>query len=312
MSLICTDVITPAFERTKKFMFPFKLKPWLKLGFLSLLASSLWTNFNFNYRFSSPSDFVWFVGLWESYPGLIITGAIFLVLLGLFLVFISSLLTFTLFKSVDTQKVLIKKNTKDTFGLGKSYFWFNLIAGFVIALVFILLILLFVWPFITGQVADFPLASILLLILVFGLIVFILALFFAFIKLFVIYYMYLKKKRFCFSFRKSWGLLKKHFTEMFVFALIRLGMQIAIAIAAFFLMLILLIPILIVGAILGGIVYLVYQGLGLVVAIVLGVIFGLIILIAFALVVLLIAAPIDVFLINYNLMFMRKILALKN
>jgi len=312
MSLICTDVITPAFERAKKFMLPFNLNLWLKLGFLSILVSSVGFNLGFNYKGAGPSDFTSLSNLWAQHSGIMIGGIVFLLLLGLFFVFISSILSFTLIKSVDTEQVLIKKNTKDTFSLGMSYFWFNIIMGFIVLIVFLLIALPFILPLLEGGKPDFSLAPILFFVLLAGIAGLILVLFLVFVKLFVIYHMYLTKKKFCSSIQASRDLLKKNFKEMFLFALIRFGMNIAITLGWVIIMLVLALPLLLVFGILAGLVYLIYLGLGTVTAIVLGVLFGLVALAILIVLTILIAAPIEAFITNYNLMFMKRMLALKN
>lgn len=312
MSFISIALIKPAFERTKKFLLPFNLKIWLKLGFLGLFASGVGLNSNFNYRTSDFSDLAVLSSLWSQYSWLIIGGASFLLLLGVLFIFISNLLTFTLINSVDKEKVLIIKHSKNNLSLGFSYFLFSVVTGFIFLIVITLISLPLTLPLLKGSSIDFSFSSMLLLLILMGFVSLIFMIIYVFVRFFVVYYMYLTKKKFLFSLKKVLSLFKKNYKDMIMFAVMRFVLNIIIGIAVLLLMIFLLIPILIVVALAGGLVYLVYTALGLIVAIIIGGVFGIIIFIILFILLLLLSAPISFFLTIYNLMFMKKILKIKN
>ena len=315
MSLIATDVLKPAFDKTKKLLLPFKFWIWIKLGLLAILAGGISSGgSNFNYSFpggSNPGlESLNLSSVLSNLPLWIIGIAIFSVIFVVVILLIKSFFTFGFIKSIDTEKVFVLKHLRSVSNLGASYFWVNLLMTIILLAIiaaFIIPIILFVG--ISNLTANFSSIPLLIgLFFLFMLVAFIFALVYAFIDSFVVYFMYLNKKKSWFSIKACWRLFIKNFKEMFLFWLIKVGLNIAGVFILLFVMLFVLVLLFLVGAVLAGIVYALYLAVGLIGAIILGVIFGIAFLLLLFTVILLLSAPVSAFIITFNLLFMKKFL----
>ena len=145
MPISAVDTINPAIEHTKQQLFrPFRIVQWTKLAVVGLLAGELSSGgCNFN-QFQHPgkgthSPFPNLAGIDFALLGgliavLVVTGLV----LGLILMYISSVMRFILFDSVIAKECRIREGWSRRQGPGFRYFlWkllyvFAMIAGFVV------------------------------------------------------------------------------------------------------------------------------------------------------------------------------------
>jgi hypothetical protein len=134
------DAITPAFEHTKKQLFqPFRFAQWTKLAVVGLLAGELGSsggcnssNFNFNQhpgatRHFMDSGFSGFSGIDPALlAGLIAVLVTTGLVVGIILMYISSVMRFILFDSVMAKDCQIREGWNRRQGPGLRYFFWKL------------------------------------------------------------------------------------------------------------------------------------------------------------------------------------------
>lgn len=315
MSFIATDLLKPAFERTKEFLLPFRFWTWIKLGFLLFFTAGVFNiSPNFNFRFpdsgkSNPFEGFDIASFWMNNQSWIIPVLIALAVLILVCVVLSSFFAFTFMNSVDSGKVRIISYTKKNSRQGLSYLLFKIIT----TIIFLALLAAMLVPFIISIVnkSIFILPSLLLMIVMICVMIIAGLLIYTFVDSLVIYFMYLKNQKILSSMRQCWVIMKKNLKEVAIFWLIKIGIGLGLAICVTVAAVCVLIAFLLAGLILAGITYLFFLLAGLVAAIVLGIIFGLVFLAALIVAFLLLAVPVPVFLTNYNLLFVKKILKMR-
>lgn len=254
------DLITPAIEDTKKLLFPFEMKKWLKLGFVSLLASNN-SGGNGNGSGSSEDaqlfekayDQSWSsirdsMGFWYY---LLLPGFLLLTVISLIMAYISSVFSFIFLESLRTGKVTIRKSWHKNKGLGFSLFGIRVIMGLIVLVSSIVLLMPFIVPlFESSGPADYfqslgwqsltwfiPIAVVLAIILL------IVGIFNFVLYNFAIVHMYLNKAPAWKSFKEVWAQVKKNIGEVLLFWVARIVVGLAIAIAAMLIGLILIIPV---------------------------------------------------------------------
>jgi hypothetical protein len=145
------DAISPAFEHTKRQLFqPFRFAQWTRLAVVGLLAGELGSsggcntnNFNLNQHPGAARHFIdpGFSGIDPALlAGLIGVLVIAALVLGIVLMYISSVMRFILFDSVMAKECHIREGWSRRQGPGMRYFFWKLIyllvtlAGLVILL----------------------------------------------------------------------------------------------------------------------------------------------------------------------------------
>jgi len=143
------DAISPAFQHTKQQLFqPFKAGQWIKLAFVGLLAGELTTGScgNFSGNFQPPRHPNHFVGQPFSKidPVLLVLLVGLLVGLGflfwIFLLYVNSVMRFTLFDSVIAKNCAIREGWSRRQGPGLRYFLWQIVFAIVMFGGFVILI----------------------------------------------------------------------------------------------------------------------------------------------------------------------------
>jgi hypothetical protein len=150
------EAISPAFEETKRQLFrPFCWGRWTRLAVVSFLTGELSggglspPNFNFPLGGGKRKDelaWVWLSQIlgdrfWEFLP-LIIAGALALLLIFVFLIYVSSVFRFILFDSVLHNRCEVRAGWRNYKGPGGSYFLWQICFGIATLAAFALVILL--------------------------------------------------------------------------------------------------------------------------------------------------------------------------
>ena len=138
MPFSAVDAISPAFEHTKRQLFqPFRFGQWTRLAVVGLLAGELGSssgcnthNFNLNQSQGGPHRFI-DSGLSGIDPallaGLILVLVVAGLVLGIVLMYISSVMRFILFDSVMAKECHIREGWSRRQGPGLRYFLWKLI-----------------------------------------------------------------------------------------------------------------------------------------------------------------------------------------
>jgi len=135
------DIITPAFDRMKRMLFPFRFSQWLRLAIVGFLSGEMGgggggLRFLGNIPGSLPSRQQQF-----QIPGLGARGALFLVgltilvvlvlILGIIFLYINSRMRFVLFDSIINGQCRIRESWRRRATPGFSYFVWQLLFGLV-------------------------------------------------------------------------------------------------------------------------------------------------------------------------------------
>jgi hypothetical protein len=144
------DAISPAAQRTKKFLFePFEWGTFLKLSLVALITEGIGSNFSSSRGNRStshgPADFSAF----HLNPGLIaaaVAASLGLILLCLFIGYLVTRLRFAFFHCLITNTKEIKPGWHIYREPATRFFWLNVVVGFCFVLVLILIAL----PFAAG------------------------------------------------------------------------------------------------------------------------------------------------------------------
>jgi hypothetical protein len=139
LPISAVDTISLAVEHTKQQLFkPFRLGQWIKLAFVGLLAGELGSGGNFNFRFPrSGGSGTWHPGLGGMNLALVATMVAVIVaaalVIGIILMYISSVMRFVLFDSVLARDCRIRAGWNHRQGPGARYFvWKILYALFTL------------------------------------------------------------------------------------------------------------------------------------------------------------------------------------
>jgi len=138
VAISAVDAISPALLHTKKQLFqPFRFGQWLKLAVVGLLAGELGGGFNGNFshfnnfpRGDSGRHFLaqnWSMPDFALYAGLIAALVSTAFVLGIVLMYVSSVMRFILFDSVLTQECRVLESWGRRQGPGLRYFVWKLL-----------------------------------------------------------------------------------------------------------------------------------------------------------------------------------------
>jgi hypothetical protein len=140
VAISAVDAISPALLHTRKQLFqPFRFGQWLKLAVVGLLAGELGGGFNGNLsNFSNLKNFPrgdgqhflaqnWSMPDFALYAGLIAALVATAFVLGIVLMYVSSVMRFILFDSVLTQQCRVLESWSRRQGPGLRYFGWKLV-----------------------------------------------------------------------------------------------------------------------------------------------------------------------------------------
>ena len=317
--------ITPSIEDMKKLLFPFKLRYWLKLGFVSLLSANVGRfNPGSNLNIRLPSTTVEKPAAEAanetaaeitgnvtksvketlgSFSYLILPLILILLVISLIVKYITSTFTFIFLEALVTRKVEIKKAWRQNNPLGFSFFLFRIVFGLIILALIALFLLPMIIPLLqqgfTAYFENFSLASFLWMIPMFILLMLLLiaaGIFMSLVYHFSVVHMYFKRLPIMQSIKDTFKCINKRKLEVFIFLIARLVINIITGIIAALLFLVVMIPILIIGGLLALPLYLLVSALGWNVPVIaLIVIIGLAFLIGIAYVFTVILLPVSTF-----------------
>ncbi len=268
------EQIAPTINDVKRLLFPFRLRHWLKLGFVAMLAGNvrsgggggpnvnipLGANRGNQTAGNATSKITGSAvdGLKSTLGGfayLIIPVLVLLFTVMLVLGYISSVFTFIFLEALHKRKVQIKKSWKQQQSLGVSWFLFRILLGVILILVIGLFALPFIIPLITegwaGFTAGFSLASLAWIIPLASLLIILFILFALFMALvfhFSTVHMYFNKLPVWVSVKATFRKIGKAKLEVFLFLIARLLIGIVLGIAVLVILLILLLPFALVAA----------------------------------------------------------------
>lgn len=316
MSLFSLDVITPAFEKTKQFLLPIHFKTWLKLAFLLLFTFEASPSFDMVRPFNDTSrlqeigagvdPYAALTTLWTTYSTYIIIGGLIFIFFILILALLRCLFTFTFLRCVDEQKVLIRRYTRETFPLGMSYFWASLLLAFFSSAIISGLGFLFLRSWGQEGVISFSaLAPIITVAIIFT---FIWGIIMLFIDYFVVYTMYVTKKKFFASLASAYQLFKKEYKDMLLFVLLRIIFGILSMIFFMLVFLIILLILILIGVVIFVLLKItgIYSPSLFASPFFIFTLMAILILICVS-IILFLSVPIEVFLRTYTLSFMNKL-----
>ncbi len=318
---LAPEIISPAFQRMKKLLFPFKKGYWIRMAILSFSKSGSSGNYSGSNSGGSGGDhgtldlrqsIIQFNN--EALSAINQHGAIFgiliaiLLLVGLLLSFLSSVLLFSFVEGVEKGEIRIRKSFDRYRGLGMSLFLFRTIFGFISMTAFALILLPLLLSFFAGELADFNLwfllpmgFGFLLFAITTGLVLFV-------VDEFLVPVMYIDHVPLTEAWKKFKGKAKGKFGELAMYWLMRLLLGLGGVIAELLIAIMLLLVFLLVGIIIFGIGYMFYQAAEIMLAplIVVGGLLFVIMVFAFVFLTALFALPVRVFFQVYSLMFVKR------
>ncbi len=138
MPISAVDAISPAFEHTKQQLFkPFRFGQWTRLAFVGLLAGELGSGGGCNFRVpqsfprTNPQQHFTHAGFPAVDPAVLAAVIAVLVVsglvLGIFLLYVSSVMRFVLFDSVIAKECHIRHAWVRRQEPGIKYFWWKLL-----------------------------------------------------------------------------------------------------------------------------------------------------------------------------------------
>jgi hypothetical protein len=308
MTFIAGDLINPTIEKTKKLIFPFKWKLWIKIAILSMLVGLSTPAVSGNV-FRGGRELLDFI---SAHLTLVISVGIGVIILSILLSYFGSVFQFCLLDSITKKKVemlgYFNKNTDKGFSLW-GLRW-------IMTLIFLVLVAVISLPIITRTLTgtfsldSMNLAYLILAGMIFVLLVIIFSIINSFLNLFAIYYMYLKNKGAWHSLQQVVAIFKREYKEMLIFWLLNIGIGIIYTLAIILAIIVAFIALAIVGGILFAIGLLIYlvANVMLIPLIILAVPLGMILFLAFVLMLAAVSVPFVVFLVNWKIDFMKRLL----
>jgi MFS family permease len=317
------DFVSPAIEKTKKRIFPFRFWEWFKLGIISGLAvgSRGFSGGSSGYQggSSSSSQNISFEQFKSKIREIIqnywIIGA-FIIILFMILGFIWSYIT-SVFNFIFIE-CLVTKNTKFTFSKnsskGASLFFFRLIFSI---LTFIVIILL-AYPYISNFMKENPIISSVgwgyILFSILALIIYLLIIWFLllFVYDFVTAFMYVKGTGAAFSWKQVWKVIFNNKKETFIYWAARLVLGIAVGIISVIIGFIVLLIFAFIGLVLFLIGFLLFKIFGgIVFFTILGILAGFILFVTFIVSMMIATLPFSVFTKYFQLLNFEKLTGIK-
>ena len=145
MNISVIDPITPAWNHMVRILFkPFAFKKWLALGFCAFLAQcgeqggSGFNSFP-NNNDSTSNSRAWIEANFEFFLVILVSSIVLLLLLALFVAWISSRGKFMLLDGIVKNRGAIKEPWKEYKTEGNSLFLFSIVVGFACLIIFVLL-----------------------------------------------------------------------------------------------------------------------------------------------------------------------------
>lgn len=316
-------LISPAYKRAKKRLFPFEFIEWVKLFIISILASSSGGNFNIKGNGYSKGKSGLSSGTFDEVTSGIREGIKRYWEVGAIIFGIGFVLTtiFSYIKSVFNFifiDALVGKSAKFTFSKNKARGTSLFLFKFIISVVTLILIGLLLSPYLYHFMNGNPIIdSVGIFYMVVSIIaafvyVFILWILFLFLYDFVVPYMYSKNTQAWFSLRKVWSDVMREKLAVIVYLLSRIVIGIALAILVVIGFGVSVLIVGIVGVIIYGIGYLLNSVFGLVILfVILGVLLGIVLLIGFVILFGLLIVPISVFMKYFELLNFEKLMGIK-
>lgn len=252
------DIIKDSLERTKELFFPIRLGYWFRMGFIGMFSTfsrggSTGNSSSFNRNDYKGMNFKDAIANFNSealqfltqYGSIVGIVSFFMFLFGLLFSYINSVFIFMFLDGVLSKDIRIRKGFKNNKKMGVSLFSLRFIVG-IFSFIFSLIIFSpLAYSFFTNNLSTFNYWLLIPMFLVIILVSIILGFFWFFVMDFIVPIMYMKKL----AFFEAWNIFKKivikNKMEIFMYWLIKLGLQMAIGLISLFL----LIPIFLILAI---------------------------------------------------------------
>jgi hypothetical protein len=338
--LSAVDCVSPAITRTKALLFqPFRMRFWLKLAIVAVLSGALVGGCNANFNFNNvggqhptsggssgsqsvPPGFGKIADALRQHPGMwaaIATGVVaFLLVVFILFVYISSVLRFVLLDALLSGEIHIRAGWHYWKAEGMRLFGWLLLFGLVTTggtLALIAAPLYAAWR--KGILGNLPAhlpefiagaAVIFLTIAALALVSFVVG---TFIHDFVVPVMRYERAGFLAGWQTAWSRLTIAPGSLAVYYLLKIallmGAGIAVSIVSFFVFLLLLVPLVLIGLVavlISGILIAALGGVGLAIVITLGLVFGLLFGFGMAYAQATVTLPVTAFMQYYALFFL--------
>jgi hypothetical protein len=333
LPLSASEAVSPAIEHAKKQLFqPFRLGQWMRLALIGFLTGELGSSGGCNAPTGFPSShgsdgapnidagFQKIIDFWHAHPaliaGIITSVVVFFLLFGVVMTYLNSRMRFVLFDSIIARECRISEFWSRRREVAWRYFIWQILFGFGSWMAFVILIGIPVGiAWVTGWLRK-PSAHVLPLVLggvviffVFLVLAICLKVFLVITKDFVVPYMAVEDLSVMDGWRRVWGNMKSEKAGYAGY----LGMKIVLAIAAgilfgimgFFVILIVAIPLVIIGVLVGVIA----AGAGLAwnpFTITLAVVAGMVCFLLIFFLALLISVPVALFFPAYSIHFLAS------
>lgn len=312
MNFIAIGLIDDCIKKTKDFLFPVKKNLWLKLGLVTLFAgggASSLPNFRLNYGNSFlKNTTIWNLLLTNLHW--ILLSILGVIILGIVISLISSFFNFILIDSVEKKRCLIRDSFKKTNNLAFSFFSLYI----VIYLIFLAVLSIISIPILfkifssignPAEVLKYPYfwISIFLMIIVFLIFSVINNILFNLVMP-DIYYNRISSMK---SWKRMYPLLFKEIKQIIVYWIMRLLFSLFAAIIAVIAFLVILLLFLVVAAIIFGIFFLIGITMKFLIIplVIIGILLGIIMFFLFIYSLSVVLVPIPVFFTNYRLDFYK-------
>jgi hypothetical protein len=275
------NFITPCIDDMKRLLFPFRMKYWLKLGFVAMLSGngrmsggggggngsnfripvrSLSTGTGSKETASQTANEITGSAVESVKSSLggwyyaILPAILIILLFSLIMSYINSVFNFIFLEALDTHKVLIKRSWRRNQGVGWSFFLFKLVFGLfvfaVLALLMLPMIIQMIQQGFMGFFENFQIMNLLWMIpafLVMMIFLIMVGVFMSLVYNFSVVHMYFHRLPAVASIRATFRHMRKKKVEVLVFLLARLVIGIVLSIIGALIILVLLLIFLVIA-----------------------------------------------------------------
>ena len=228
------DALGDALDATRSFLTPFDAGRWLRLAVITFFvigsggggsSGASWNVGGEDVRFDGGGLDSVVLGDLDPVIWLVLAVVAIVLLLGLAYLFVGSIMEFVLYESLRTELVSIRDYARTYLGLGVRLFAFRFVLGLIAVVLVVGAIVLFVLSALSGPVAV--LASLVVFVplaFVLGIVAYLVTIF---TTEFVVPIMLLEDRGVLSGWRRFWDLFRAEWGEFLIYAVVRVGLNIA-------------------------------------------------------------------------------------